>query len=160
MLVRVVEALRGSQVDTIAAVLRPGDEEGKTLLAGLDVRVVEREAADEGRSASIRAGLGTLPRDAEGLLFALADQPFLLSEDFDALIERFARRDVGIVYATYSGQRGTPVLFGAAYRAELQKLRGAEGGRVVIARHPDAASGVPLPPARGRDIDRPEDLPN
>jgi molybdenum cofactor cytidylyltransferase len=159
MIVRVVEALRASRARSIAAVLRPEDELGKALLAGLDVQVVEPEDADEGRAASVRAGLGALSDEAEGLLFALADQPFLLSEDFDALIERFARRDVRIVYATYAGERGTPVLFGAAYRDELEKLRGAEGGRVVVRRHPDHGAGVPLPSARGRDIDRPEDLP-
>jgi molybdenum cofactor cytidylyltransferase len=160
VLVRVVEALRSSRVHTIAVVLRPGDQEGKALLAGLDVKWVETEDAEEGRAASVRAGLAALSREAEGLLFALADQPFLLAEDFDALIERFARHDVGIVYAAYAGQRGTPVLFGAAYRSELQRLRGAEGGRVVILGHPDDAAAVALPPGRGLDLDRPEDLPD
>jgi molybdenum cofactor cytidylyltransferase len=157
--VRVVEALRGSRVREIAVVLRRGDEEGRALVQGRSVHVAEPEDPDEGRAASVRAGLRALPPDAEGVLFALADQPFLEPHDFDALIDRFAQGDAQIVYATYGGQRGTPVLFAAAYRAELEQLRGSEGGRTLILRHAEDAVGVPLSIERGRDLDLPEDLP-
>jgi molybdenum cofactor cytidylyltransferase len=146
-------------VRQVAVVLGAGDERGRALLDSIGVRAVEPESPDEGRAASVRAGLAALPPDAEGVLFALADQPFLEPEDFDALIERFERGDVGMVHATYDGERGSPVLFGVAYRAELEELRGSEGGRAVILRHPHDAVGVPLPPERGRDLDSPEDLP-
>jgi nucleoside-diphosphate kinase len=62
------------------------------------------------------------------------------------------------VRASYAGEPGTPVLFAARFRADLLAARGDEGGRGVIARHPDALALVPLDPARGRDVDRPEDL--
>ena len=158
MLERVVGALRGSGVRKIVVVLRPGDAEGRALAESLGVRVVEAENPDEGRAASVRAGLRAIPEDADGVLFALADQPFLESCDFDTLLARFERGDVGIVYATYGGERGSPVLFAARYRGELLELRGSEGGRVVLRRHGAEAAGVPLPPERGRDVDRPEDL--
>jgi molybdenum cofactor cytidylyltransferase len=92
------------------------------------------------------------------VLFVLADQPLLLSRDFDAMIERFAAGEVGIVYASYAGQRGSPVLFGSRYREELESLRGEEGGRLIVDRHPGDRSALPLPPERGLDIDSPEDL--
>ena len=59
----------------------------------------------------------------------------------------------------YDGEPGSPVLFARSYFAELLELRGREGGRSVIARHPEAVRAVALPPARGRDLDRPGDLP-
>ena len=50
------------------------------------------------------------------------------------------------------------VLFGPFFRSELLELAGREGGRVIVQRHLDALIPVELDPARGRDVDHPEDL--
>jgi molybdenum cofactor cytidylyltransferase len=158
LLAHVVEAVRNSHAREVVVVLRPGDSRGRSLADQLGVRAVEAEDPEEGRAASIRAGVRALPNDADGVLFVLADQPLLLAEDFDALIARFSMDEAPIVYATYSGDQGTPVLFAAAYRRELESLRGEEGGQNVLRRHPQSSVGLPLPPERGRDFDCPEDL--
>jgi len=158
MLARVVDALRASHAEGVVAVLRPGDDAGAALLAEMGVEVAFAEPADEGRAASVRAGVRAAPPDRD-LLFALADQPFLRAEDFDALIRlRAGGAGASIVHALYAGERGSPVLFAAAYRDELLALRGAQGGRAVIAAHPGAAVGVDLDPECGRDLDSPADL--
>jgi molybdenum cofactor cytidylyltransferase len=89
----------------------------------------------------------------------MVDQPFLKAEDFDALMESARQGPGGIVHASYDGVRGTPVLFSSAYRERLLALRGGEGGRVLIARHPEDCRARELPAARGRDLDTPDDLP-
>jgi molybdenum cofactor cytidylyltransferase len=155
MLLRVVRALRASRVGGITAVLRDDDADGARALAGEGVRVVRAEAPAEGRAASVRAGVRAAAPGA-ALLFAMADQPFLEPGDFAALIA--ARRPGEIVCARYAGERGTPVLFSSRYRAELLALRGAAGGREVLARNSDRVRLVDLDPAHGRDVDRPEDL--
>jgi CTP:molybdopterin cytidylyltransferase MocA len=157
MLAHVVEALRPVCAG-IACVLRPGDDEGAALLAELDVAVAWAEPADEGRAASVRAGVRSAAPDCD-LLFALADQPFLRSEDFARLVEVRRESGSGIVHAAYAGERGSPVLFAPGYREELSALRGAQGGRALIAAHPEDARAVDLDPERGRDLDQPEDLP-
>jgi len=139
-------------------VLRADDADGRRLLAAEGVRVATAEDPDEGRAASVRAGVRAAGADARALLLALADQPFLEPADFAALVAPFARGQAEIVRASYAGVPGTPVLFAARFRAELLALRGEEGGRDVLARHPGALALVPLDPARGRDVDRPEDL--
>ncbi len=158
MVVHVARALRGAGVRHVIAVLRADDAEGRRVLAGEAVRVASAEDADEGRAASVRAGVRAAPADARALLVALADQPFLLPADFAAILLPFGQGDAEIVRASYAGVPGTPVLFAARFRAELLALRGEEGGRSVLARHPSALVLVPLDPARGRDLDRPQDL--
>lgn len=158
MLERVLAALSAARVSGVVVVLRGGDPEGRRIARRRGVHAVEAEDPDEGRAASIRAGVRAVPAPVDGFLFALADQPFLLAEDFDSLISRFEAGGAAIVHATYDGTRGSPVLFDAGYRAELLGLRGSEGGREVVRRHPAESAGVPLPTERGRDVDSPDDL--
>ena len=158
MVVRVVRALRESRAEQVVAVLRPGDTASRAALEAAGASVVYAEGANEGRAASIRAGVRAAGPELDGFLFALADQPFLGPGDFDALIERLGERPDAIVHACYAGERGSPVLFAARFRGDLLRLRGSQGGRELIRRHPGDAIGVELEPEAGRDLDRPEDL--
>ena len=154
MLLRVVDALARSRVAKTLVVLGEGDEAGRAALVGRDCSAVSAEDAEEGRAASVRAGVRAAPADY-ALLFVLADQPWLEPADYDRLIE--AAEGAGIVHASYDGQRGSPVLFVPHYRESLLALRGGQGGRTVIARHAEDCAAVPLDPSHGRDVDRPED---
>jgi molybdenum cofactor cytidylyltransferase len=158
MVLHVVQALRQSLAEKVVAVLRPDEIETRAALEAEGARVVYAESGEEGRAASIRAGVLAVGPEADGILFALADQPFLGPTDFDALIGRFGERPDAIVHASYAGERGSPVLFAARFREDLLRLRGPEGGREVLRRHAGDAIGVELDPEAGRDIDRPEDL--
>jgi CTP:molybdopterin cytidylyltransferase MocA len=157
MLARVVGALVGSRAEGITVVLRPQDARGAALARSLGVESVWSEDAQEGRAASIRAGVRAAGPGAH-LLFAMVDQPFLTAEDFDSVMEPLLQGRCGIVHASFDGVRGTPVAFSCAYREALLELRGSEGGRVLIARHADDARARELPAARGRDLDTPQDL--
>jgi molybdenum cofactor cytidylyltransferase len=159
LLERVVRALTRTSATRVFVVLAPGDAAGAELAERLGVAVAHAESADEGRAASVRAAVRAASGAAQGLLFALADQPFLEADDFERLIAELRRSPHAIVRARYDGEPGSPVLFARDYFAELLELRGREGGRSVIARHPGAVRPVDLPAARGRDLDRPEDLP-
>ena len=157
LLAHVIRHLRPLELAGITAVLRPGDAEGERIARAEGAAVAFAEPAEEGRAASVRAGVRAAP-DARGWLFALADQPHLLPQDFAALLAVAARDASCIVHARYAGERGSPVLFGARFREELLALRGAEGGRAVLQAHPEVTRGVDLDFERGRDLDTPEDL--
>lgn len=160
LLEHVVRALTRTSLTRVSVVLAPGDADGRALAERLGARALEAESADEGRAASVRACVRAVARGASGLLIALADQPFLESADFEAILAEGLRAPHTIVRAHYAGEPGSPVLFARDHFAELLGLRGREGGRSVIARHPDAVRLVDLPAAHGRDLDRPEDLPS
>ncbi|HXX48929.1 MAG TPA: nucleotidyltransferase family protein [Myxococcota bacterium] len=155
---RVLRALRRAAVSRVSIVLAPGDEPGRALAARLGIAAVPAESPDEGRAASVRAAVRAAAPETAAILFALADQPFLQGADFEALLAAFRANPQGIVRAEYAGEPGSPVLFARAHFAELLALRGKEGGRAVIAAHPELVRAVELPPERGRDLDAPADL--
>jgi CTP:molybdopterin cytidylyltransferase MocA len=159
LLAHVLRHLRPLELAGITAVLRPGDADGERIARAERAEVAWAEPADEGRAASVRAGVRAAP-SAAGWLFALADQPFLLPEDFAQLLAVARAEPSCIAHARYAGERGSPVLFGARFREELPALRGSEGGRVVLQAHPDAVRAVDLDVERGRDLDTPADLPD
>lgn len=159
LLERVLHTLARTSASRVFVVLAPGDAEGQALAERLGVAVVRAENADEGRAASVRAAVRATSSHAHGLLFALADQPFLQADDFERLFGELRQAPGSIVRARYDSQPGSPVVFARDYFPELLELRGREGGRSVIARHPDAVRSVDIVAARGRDLDRPEDLP-
>jgi molybdenum cofactor cytidylyltransferase len=158
MVLRVVRSLRDSLAERLVVVLRPGEATTRDLLEAAGASVVYAESPDEGRAASVRAGVRAAGTDVDGLLFVLADQPFLGPGHFDALIQRFVEQPTAIIHASYGGERGSPVLFPARLRPDLLRLRGSEGGRDLLRRFPGDAVGVELDPEAGRDVDRPDDL--
>lgn len=160
LLERVVRTLAATSAARIFVVLAPDDVRGAALAETLGVAVVLAEDPDEGRAASVRAAVRAASPDAIGLLFALADQPFLEAADFERLFTELRAEPGAIVRARYAGEPGSPVLFARAFFPDLLELRGREGGRSVIAAQADALRFVDLPPPRGRDLDRPEDLPS
>jgi CTP:molybdopterin cytidylyltransferase MocA len=156
---RVVRALRATSAARVSLVLAPGDVAGRALAERLGIPALAAEVSDEGRAASVRAAVRAAAPESAAILFALADQPFLEASDFERLFAAFRSAPHGIVRAQYGDQPGSPALFARAHFAELLELRGRDGGRAVIARHPERVRSVQLPPDHGRDLDRPEDWP-
>ncbi|WP_419880948.1 nucleotidyltransferase family protein [Peribacillus sp. B-H-3] len=88
----------------------------------------------EGLSSSIKAGLSTVPKEAEGALFLLADQPLLTCCDINRVIGHFYRDKTRplIVQASYHNQKGHPVLFHRSLFLEFNSLTGERGGKVIL----------------------------
>jgi len=122
MVARVVEALRAAGLDRVFVVLRRGDAAGAALCEDLAVPWVAAEPGERGRAASVRAAVEAASAGADGLLFALADQPYLRPEDFAALATAFRGAPQAIVRATYAGAAGSPVLFARRFFPELAAL--------------------------------------
>ncbi|WP_049571206.1 nucleotidyltransferase family protein [Nonomuraea sp. SBT364] len=107
-----------------------------------------------GMGSSLRTGLAALPAEAEAVVIALVDQPFVRPEAVRALIGSGAP----VAAATYAGRRRNPVLIGRPHFAEVAALaRGDVGARPFLKANPGLVTEVPCPgdPA---DIDTPEDL--
>lgn len=141
-------ALAAEDLCDVTLISRPG------LLADCPVPVTENPDAAEGIASSIRRGLAALPRDDAPVAFFVADQPWLKKES----IRRFLQADpaYGILRAGFQGRMGNPVRFSRKYEPELMALRGDEGGRAVIRRHPEDVAVFELTDARElEDLDRP-----
>jgi len=126
----------------------------------LKVIVVHNAAFEEGLSSSLRAGLLALPSDRDGALVLLADMPEIESSDLEALMVAFAAKDRhAICVPVRHGRRGNPVLWGAAYFAEMMGLSGDVGAKPLMAQHPEHVTEVPAgSDGIFADVDTPSDL--
>jgi molybdenum cofactor cytidylyltransferase len=156
-----------SRLDRTALVVGHEAERVRAQACDLPVEIVENQDWPRGQSTSVRAGLLSVRRGADAVLFLPVDQPLLDASSVDALIDRYrslfeessegARRT--ILVAAHAGRRGAPVLFGAAYFDELLALEGDAGGRQLFAAHPDCIVEVELgSEAPLRDVDTLEAL--
>jgi len=147
VLAHVIEATLASQARPIVVVLGHQASEVRTQLAAWladpAITVIENPAYLQGMSTSMRVGIQTLisfdytksERHVDSALIILGDQPLITSQIIDALILAHQTGSKGIVAPLYNGQRGSPVLFRAAFFPELLEVSGDEGGRTVLQRH-------------------------
>jgi len=111
----------------------------------------------EGIASSIREGLSHTPPAADAVMFVLADQAAVTTEDLRRLAGAWRRNPASIATAQYSGGVGVPAVFPRWCFRELNELRGDRGAQALLQRHVDRLTRLPMPSAE-LDIDRPEDL--
>jgi molybdenum cofactor cytidylyltransferase len=112
----------------------------------------------DGMSTSLKIGLTATPKDVDGAIILLGDQPLITAEIINAMIAESAREPDAIVAASYQSRRGNPVLFPRQYFTELEAITGDEGGRSVLGRHPERVRLMEIDDAlAGFDVDTPEE---
>jgi molybdenum cofactor cytidylyltransferase len=112
----------------------------------------------DGMSTSLKIGLAATPKDVDGAIILLGDQPLITPEIINAMIAESARAPDAIIAASYQGRRGNPVLFPRQYFVELDTITGDEGGRSVLALHPERVRLMEIDDAlAGFDVDTPEE---
>jgi len=111
----------------------------------------------EGIASSIREGIAHTPATADGIMFVLADQAAVTTEDLRRLAGAWRRNPSSIVAAQYAGRVGVPAIFPRWCFRELNELRGDRGAQSLLQRHVDRVVRLAMPSAE-LDIDRPEDL--
>jgi molybdenum cofactor cytidylyltransferase len=111
----------------------------------------------EGIASSIREGVGHAPNSADAIMFVLADQAAVTTEDLRRLAGAWRRSPSCIAAAQYSGGVGVPAVFPRWCFRELNELRGDRGAQLLLQRHVDRMVRLAMPSAE-LDIDRPEDL--
>ena len=114
-----------------------------------------------GMATSIRAGIRALASDSAGVVLLLADQPFVTRSLLRRMLKVFEEGGPGgrIVAAAHGDLVTPPVIFSREYFRELEGLRGDQGARSVIERHPGSLYLVGVrSKAVLADIDTREDL--
>jgi molybdenum cofactor cytidylyltransferase len=156
-----VEAACASSADPVYVVLGYQAPEVAAALPSGRYRIRVNPNFASGMASSLRVGietLVTLPRGVLGAIILLADQPLVSPGLINRLLVSAMASPEAIIAATYAGQRSTPVYFPHALFQELRNITGDEGGRSVIARHPDLLKLEPIEEhARGLDVDREEE---
>ena len=87
----------------------------------------------------------------DGILYAVADQPYLTRESVMKLLEAFEAHPNDIVSLSFEKRRGNPAIFPAEFYPELCALKADTGGGAVIKRHPERLRLVEAISARELD---------
>jgi molybdenum cofactor cytidylyltransferase len=120
--------------------------------------VVENAEWERGLSTSIRRGISALPPECEAVVVGVGDQPGLDPAIVRQVVDRRRETGLSIVSARYRGVPGHPVLFARPVFAELARLDGDAGARLLIERSGDRAAYVDVEHAMPPDVDTVEQL--
>jgi molybdenum cofactor cytidylyltransferase len=161
-----VEAASASSADPVIVVLGASAAEVEAALPAGRAHVCVNPYFATGMSSSLALGIATLSAvppslgsSISGALILLADQPLISTGLVNRLLERACATPDAIIAAAYAGVRSTPVYFPSHLFDELVHITGDEGGRSVIARHPDLVSIQEIAESeRGIDVDRREEF--
>ncbi len=137
-------AVTEAKLAPVVVVTKPDFQDTANALDGLPVNMVSNPDPSEGMASSLREGIRALPKNIDGLLIMLADMPLLQSSTLLALTARF-KESAGaqIVYPTYAGQQGNPVIFPKQYFGEIAVLKGDRGAKTLLKKY--AANCLPVP---------------
>jgi len=159
----VLDAALSSQLEGLILVL---GHQFETICTALGVslrhpslKVVNNPHYREGLSTSLRTGLSYIQHDFSSVMFLLADQPLLNSDNIDLLLDRFHGSQKDICVPIHQGRRGNPTLFSRNLYHKIEQLTGDVGARDIIRSNPDRVLLVEIEsPFIFSDIDTPGDL--
>jgi len=159
MVVRAADAALGSSAFPVAVVMGAEEKAIRASLGNRNVLAVTNPEWASGMASSIRAGLAAVLKADPGIdavLVAPCDQPALSSVVIEALVA-LQRHQGGIAAVRFCGRNGAPAVFGRDYFADLARLSGDEGARVLLNGGNARVSSLEMA-AFAIDLDTPEDL--
>jgi molybdenum cofactor cytidylyltransferase len=160
LLKRALFALSGAGVDEVAVVLGHHADALEPMVREFPVTVVHNARASDGLMSSVHAGLAGLPGSYDAVLVCLADQPLLNTQDIEALIGAFKKRETGMaVVPRVKGRRGNPIILDWNARDEILAGEADLGCRQLLERHPEQVSSFDTDNDHYIvDLDTPEDI--
>ncbi|WP_299921464.1 nucleotidyltransferase family protein [uncultured Pelagimonas sp.] len=143
----------------VCVTLPDHDHPRAAALQGLPVQIVAVPDANLGMSASLRRGVGMLPRNQRAVMILPADMPDLTTEDLLAVYQGFCNEAHPTLQQATSadGNPGHPVLFPADCFTALMAVSGDQGARAVLKANKYRLRRVALSDDRALvDLDTPE----
>ena len=104
--------------------------------------------------SSFRTAVEHLP-DSEAAMFALADQPFVTTREYQQVLDTYRKHEHPIVSVRYGEVMAPPHLFEREFFPELAQLQ--HGARDVLLRHLERTTVLRFPADLLVDVDTPED---
>jgi molybdenum cofactor cytidylyltransferase len=135
MLERVLEAFRRAEVDRVVVVLGADVAEVKKKVRFRNEKVVINTGYKNGMSSSLKLGLSEVEKEAEAVIIALGDQPYVSPETINLLVDAHRMSKAPVVVPVYRGARGNPVLFDRSVFSQIKEIQGDVGAKSVVARN-------------------------
>lgn len=115
----------------------------------------------EGQSRSIQAGLLAVRKSFSSVMFLLGDQPMLLPDTIDQMLDKFWHSKMDICVPVYNGKRGNPTIFRRRMYDQLLAIQGDIGAREIIHAFPKRVLAFEInDPMCFFDIDSEKDFEN
>ncbi len=145
MVARVVDNALASRARPVVVVTGYEHERVEAALVGRPVLFAHAEDYAEGLSASLKAGLGALPKDIEGVVICLGDMPLVAGPMIDRLLAAFDPEEGrSIVMPTFRGKQGNPMLWAMEFLPEMMTITGDVGARHLAGKHADRVAEVEM----------------
>jgi molybdenum cofactor cytidylyltransferase len=150
---RSVRQVLAAGFDEVLVVVGSEHEATLAALEGLPIRHAVNTQFATGMGSSFRTAVEHLTSDAA--MFALADQPFVTTNEYRTVLDTYRRHRSPIVSVRYGEVMAPPHLFEREFFPELSELQ--HGARSVLLRHTDRTTVVRFPAELLVDVDTPED---
>ena len=160
-LVRIAaEQAVASRAQPVIVVTGHEREKVEAALKGLPVRLVHNQDYSEGLGTSLKAGIASVPLEADAAIVCLADMPQVDAALIDRLISAFdPERGALVVVPSIDGRRGNPVVWSRRFFHDLMSIQGDVGARHLIGNYAEAVVEIPVAgDAALTDVDTPESL--
>lgn len=154
LLRRAVRQVRAAGFDDVLVVLGSEHEATLAALDGLPVRHAINMQFASGMGSSFRTAVEHLA-DSDAAMFALADQPFVTTNEYRTVLDTYRQYAPPIVSVRYGEVMAPPHLFEREFFPELAELQ--HGARSVLQRHLERTTILRFQPDLLVDIDTPED---
>lgn len=156
MIERAFEAIPAERFSAVAVVTQY--ESIVHLAERYGYRAIINRKPELGISHSVMLGSNALKDTCDGILYQVADQPWLRRESVSSMLDLFCENPEHIVSMSSSGKRGNPCIFPEKHFDELCRLSGDKGGTAVIKRHEDDLILFEVSASELTDIDTPRDI--
>jgi molybdenum cofactor cytidylyltransferase len=152
-----VGALVEGGADEVVVVLGHGAEDLTAYVKGESVRYVVNADYRQGKTTSIKAGVGSIDPEAEAVLLLAVDQP-RTAQIISVVVQAHREGHRLITSPRYHGRGGHPLIFAASLRGELEAITEEKQGiREVLEAHRHQVVQVELDDPMVRlDLNTPE----
>lgn len=151
-----VRACLRAGCDEVLVVLGHQARDVRAALAGLTVSFAVNPNYAQGMASSVACAAQHAARRGAHLLLHLGDMPAVRATTIERLRQVHDGRPDWAVTPTYGGRRGHPVLFGADWLEDLQRLQGDAGAKGLLAAGASRVQAVPCDDSGiGFDVDAP-----
>lgn len=157
LLENAIDAAKSSGISRILLVAGSWHEAVEKISAEKNILSAINPRWQNGISSSIHTGIAhavAVWPETDGILFMVADQPFVTGELLAALVASQKSSGLPAVASGYSGTVGTPAIFHHSLFEEVGHLSGDHGARKILLNHKDQTGVVPFM-AGETDIDTP-----
>ncbi len=140
----VIEQAKLSYLEDIILVLGYDQVNIQAHINNTGIKIVQNPNYKKGQSASLKVGIDNINNSSDAAMFLLGDQPTVKAPTINCLIDAYNTTNKKIVFPTFNGKRGNPVIMDSSLFQDIKKLSGDTGGRAIFETYKTSILKVPV----------------